>query len=382
MKRLTIDYLKELHQVEDDICISMYMPTHKVGNEIRQDKIRYKNLLNEVTQSLKARSLRDGEIEHLLRPLENFRDEAPNWQNLSEGLVLFRSKNHFEVNQFPAEFDEQAVVSHRYHLKPLIPLLNGNGLYYLLSLSQNKVKLYEGTRYSMADIDDDFLPDSLVNALQIDEFIESQQFHSGGPVAGGGRAALFHGQGGGEEDQKVLIEQFFRQINKELTNFLDDRRVPLVLAGVEYLHPIYNDVNTHEGLLEKGVRGNPDSFSLDELHERSWKAVKNVFEQEEQQAVKQYEDLKSTGKTLSGVDEVVAAAVQGRIDTLFVSLNEHVWGRYAISENEIRLEHSGQTAEDLLDLAAVKTLFQSGKVFGMHRSEIPDGHQLAGIARF
>lgn len=382
MKRLSLDYLKELHQVQDEVSISIYMPTHKVGNEIRQDKIRFKNLLNEVSQELKNRGLRDNEIEHLLRPLESFRDESPNWQNLSEGLVLFRSKDHFEVNQFPAEFDEIAVVSHRYHLKPLIPLLNGNGLYYLLSLSQNKVKLYEGTRYSMTDIDDDFLPESLVKALQIDEFVESQQFHTGAQATtGGGRAAIFHGQGT-DSDQKVLIEQFFRQVNKELTNFLDDRRVPLVLAGVEYLHPIYAEVNTHEGLIEKGVRGNPDSFSLDELHERSWSAVKDVFEQEQHTAAAQFEDLKSSEKTLTGVEEVVRAAVQGRIDTLFVSLNEHVWGRYDTHEDEIRLENPGQTAEDLLDLAAVKTLFQSGKVFGMHRNDIPDGHQLAAIVRF
>lgn len=382
MKRLSLDYLKELHQVQDDICISIYMPTHKVGNEIRQDKIRYKNLLNEVTQELKNKGLRDGEVEQLLRPLESFRDEAPNWQNLSEGLVLFRSKEHFEMNQFPAEFEERAIVSHRYHLKPLIPLLNGNGLYYLLSLSQNKIKLYEGTRFSMTDIDDDFLPDNLVKALRIDEFVETQQSHSGGPATvGGGRSTLFHGHGG-EEDQKLLIQQFFRQVNKELTNFLDDRQVPLVLAGVEYLHPIYAEVNSHEGLIEKGVHGNPDSFSLDELHERSWSAVKELFEQEQHDAAKQYEDLKGSAKVISGVDEVVAAAVQGRVETLFVSLNEHVWGRYDAPENEIRLEHSGQTAEDLLDLAAVKTLFQSGKVFGIHRSEIPDGHQLAAIARF
>lgn len=382
MKRLSLEYLKELNEVQDEASISIYMPTHKVGNEIRQDKIRYKNLLNEAVEKLKQRGLRDSEIQHLLKPLEQFRDEAPNWQNLSEGLVLFRSENHFEVNQFPVEFEEQAIVSHRYHLKPLIPLLNGNGLYYLLSLSQNKIELYEGSRYSMTDIEDDFLPENLVKALQIDEFVASQQFHTGGPVtAGGGRAALFHGHGG-EEDQKGLIQQFFRQVNKELTDFLDDRRVPLVLAGVEYLHPIYAEVNTHEGLVEKGVRGNPDSFSLDELHERSWSAVKDVFEQEQHDAIRQYENLKGNGKALSGVDDVLAAAVQGRVDTLFVSLNEHVWGRFDPQENAARLEYSGQTAEDLLDLAAVKTLFQSGKVFGMHTSEIPGGHQLAAISRF
>ncbi len=382
MERLSIDYLDNLHQINNPVCISVYMPTHRVGNEIRQDQIRFKNIISKVEDNLRRKGLRDSEIEHLMKPVEDFRNEAPNWQQMSDGLVLFRSKDHFEVNQFPMEFEELAVVSHRYHLKPLIPLLNGNGLYYLLSLSQNKVAMYEGTRFSLKEIDASFLPENLAKALRIDEFMESQQFHTGGPATpGGGRAALFHGHGG-EEDQKVLIQQFFRQVNKELTTFLDDRTVPLVIAGVDYLHPIYHEINTHKGLLNKGVKGNPDSFTADELHERSWESVSEVFDREQKEAAKQFDDLKGSGKVLTSTDKVIPAAVEGRLDTLFITVNEHIWGRYDESSHEMRLESNGETPEDLIDLAAVKTLLQSGKVYGVKRNDMPGGHQLVGITRY
>lgn len=383
MERLSLDYLRKLHDQQDPNSISIYMPTHRVGNEIRQDQIRFKNMINGVIEILKKKGLRDTEIEHLMKPVEAFRNEAPNWQAMSDGLVIFRSKDHFEVNQFPEAFEELAVVSHRYHLKPLIPLLNGNGLFYVLSLSQNKVAMFEGTRFSIKEIDSTFLPENLANALRIDEFMESQQFHTGGPAtAGGGRAALFHGQGGGEDDQKVLIEQFFRKISKELSSFLDDRHVPLVIAGVDYLHPIYQKVNSHKGLLEDGVHGNPDGYTLDDLHEKSWAIVSEVFEKEQQDAAKQFTDLNGSSRVLTSTDEVVPAAVEGRIETLFISTDEHIWGRYDVTNSEMRLELDGETPEDLIDLAAVKTLFQSGKVYGMKRSEMPGGHQVVGIARY
>jgi hypothetical protein len=40
------------------------------------------------------------------------------------------------------------VVSDRFHLKPLLPLLTGDGKFYLLTLSQeDEVKFFEGSRF-------------------------------------------------------------------------------------------------------------------------------------------------------------------------------------------------------------------------------------------
>ncbi|MCH8568816.1 MAG: hypothetical protein LAT67_11150 [Balneolales bacterium] len=383
MERLSIDYLKKLHAHESEHCISLYMPTHKVGNEVRQDKIRFKNLLNQAVELLKNKGLRDAEIDDLMKPLEEFRDESPNWQKLSDGLVIFRSKSHFEVNQFPQNFSELLVVGHRYHLKPLLPLLNGDGLYYLLALSQNTISLYEGTRFSISEVDSSFLPENLAKALRIDEFLDSQQFHTGGPVTqSGNRAALFHGHGGADEDQKSLIQQFFRQINKELTTFLSDRNVPLVLAGVEYLHPLYHQVNSHPGLLKKGVTGNADSFSADELHERSWDIVSEVFANEQKEAEKQFTELNGSSKVLTSIEEILPAATQGKLQTLFIAIDEHIWGRFDETAMELRLEKLNESPEDLIDLAAIKALVNGGKVYGVKRSDVPRGLQLAGITRY
>jgi len=380
MERLSMNYLESLYNQSDPNSISIYMPTNRYGTEIRQDRIRFKNLTNNVIETLKKRGLRDAEVEHLMKPINEFRDEAPNWNNMSDGLVLFRNKDHFEVNQFPTVFQDLAVVSRRYHLKPLIPLLNGNGLYYLLSLSQNKVALYEGSRFSIKEIDSSFLPDSLREALRVDEYIDTQQFHSG--TQRGLRAAMFHGHGEGEDDQKIEIRQFFREINKELSSFLSDRNVPLVIAGVDFLHALYHEVNTHKGLLKKGVTGNPDSYSIGELHAKSWALVSEVFDKEQDEAVKQLDHLNGSSKVLTDMDHVLPAAVEGRLETLFISVDEHIWGRYDVTNAGMRLELDGETSEDLIDLAAVKTLFQSGKVYGMNRNEVPGGHQLVGIARY
>jgi len=380
MERLSLDMIKKNFEIKDKTCISIYMPTHRMGTEVRQDQIRFKNLVESVQNTLKERGYRDNEIDKLLKPILDLRQETPLWQHMSDGFVIFRSENHFSYNQFPTPFPEMALVQHRFHLKPIIPLLTGNGLYYVLGLSQNKISLFEGTRFNIKEIDTSFLPESLAKSLNIDEFLDSKQFHTGTNAGRSDRSAIFHGHGGAGEDQKTLIKQFFREINKNLTPFLTDREVPLILAGVEYLHPLYEEVNDHKGLLNDGIPGNFEQYSLSELHEKSWQIVSDVFKNGFEKAKKDFELNRKRGAT--ELQAVLKAAHQGRIESLFVSLDEQVWGRFDEKTFEPRLETKEETPEDLLDLCSVITLLNGGNVYGVSRNEVPGGYQTAALLRY
>jgi hypothetical protein len=382
MKRLSIDSIKSYFEIKDKTCISIYMPAHRMGTEFRQDQIRFKNLTRQTEDQLRERGYRKDEIDTLMKPVHALRDNTPLWQHMSDGFVIFRSENHFSYNQFPIPFKELALVQHRFHLKPLIPLLTGNGLYYVLGLSQNKISLFEGTKHSLKEIEADFLPENLAKALNIDEFFETKQFHTSTAGTGTERAAVFHGHGGVEEDRKQLIRQYFREINKNLTPFLTDRQVPLVLAGVEYLHPIYHEINDHQGLLKNGVNGNPDQYSTEELHKKSWDIVSSVFNGEVHKARIAIEENLGTKRIAIDLDQVLKSAEQGRVETLFIARNEQVWGRYDEKNMELRLETKDETPEDLLDLCAVKTLINGGAVFSLDRNDIPKGYQTAALLRY
>lgn len=382
MKRLSLDLLKSYYEINDPICISIYMPTHRKGREMQQDQIRFKNLLANTEDDLKSKGLRKAAIDKLLKPVSALRMETPLWQHMSDGFVIFRSENHFSYNQFPVNFDEGVYVQHRFHIKPLIPLLTGNGLYYVLGFSQNNVRLFEGTRFSLTEIESGFLPDSLQESLNIDEFLRNKQFHTGTNPSGGERSAIFHGHGGADEGQKDLIRQFAREINRNLTPFLTDRQAPLVVAAVEYLHPIYREVNDHAGLIERGVYGNPDGFTLEELHQKSWEAVSAVFEEEKLNALKKFSKLNGSPKSCTTIEDLLKAAHAGRVENLFIALDEQVEGFFDPDTSEIKVKQNGEYTEDLLDLCSIKTLLNGGTVFGMPRNEIPGGFRAAGTLRY
>ena len=52
----------------------------------------------------------------------------------------------------------------RFHLKPLLPLLTGDGRFYVLAVSQNAVRLLQGTRHSIHEIRPELMPKSFADA--------------------------------------------------------------------------------------------------------------------------------------------------------------------------------------------------------------------------
>lgn len=85
-----------------------------------------------------------------------------------------------------------AVATDRFHLKPLLQLLSGDGQFYILALSQNQVRLFQGNRYHVSGVELTDLPTSMAEALQLDNPQQNLQFHTGTSQGGGGDRATFH----------------------------------------------------------------------------------------------------------------------------------------------------------------------------------------------
>ena len=106
---------------------------------------------------------------------------------------------------------------------------------------------------------------------------------------GGGR--LFHGQGPGDEEQKVWIEQYLNLVDTSLKEIFREQNAPLVLAGVDYLLPMYRKVSEYQNIMEAGITGNPDHLRPEELQEQAWPIVETYFRQDTKKTVEQYQQF-------------------------------------------------------------------------------------------
>lgn len=387
MDILTRAELEQLMRKEQPWCVSIYLPTHRAGAEIRQDPIRLKNLLQEAEQLLSAQGVGTHDVQKMLEPASKFLQDSDFWRHQSDGLAIFLSSNGARRYRLPLKFEELVIVVDHFHIKPLLPLFTGDGQFYILALSQNKVRLLNGTRYGASEVDIGQVVGSLAEALPAADHQPSLQLHTSGSISGmtGDGSATFHGQGEGSKSTKHDLLQYLRLVADGLTEFLQGDQVPLVLAGVEYLLQIYKEVNTYPHLIDTIITGNPDLLSIDELHDSAWEIIRPLFQVANEEAVAQYQQLagQASERVADTLEEIMPAAYQGRIETLFVAVGVQYWGAFNPVTNEIELhDHMESGDEPLADLAAVQTYLKGGTVYAVKPDKVPGETSAAAVLRY
>lgn len=389
MSRLSLDQIKTLVDQPQGLCVSLYMPTYRAGVETQQNTIRFKNLIKQAEAELQAQGLRSPEIAELLQPAMDL-DKEEFWQTQDEGIAIFSAKGCFQYYCLPAKFSELVVVADRFHLKPLMPLLMGDGQFFILELSQeNPIRFFEGSRYSVSQVEIPDLPKNMDEVLLYDETAGDGQFRistsKGGTSNSFQQAGEFHGQGSPDRDQRKNknILQYFHHIDRVLQAFLHGKQAPLVLTGAEYLMPIYREANTYQHLVEGFIPGNTKILKPEELHQPAWTIVEPHFQQAQRTAVEHYRELTTTGKTSTNLQEAIPAAYYGRVDQLFVAVGVQQWGRFDTEANQLQMHPDAEPGdEDLLNSAAIQTLLNGGTVYAVPPDQVPDEAPLAAVFRY
>jgi hypothetical protein len=368
-------------------CVSLFVPTARSGEAVEQAPIILKNLLAEAERDLRQRGLRAFEADALLQPARSLLGDSLFWQHQEEGLALFIDASGMELYPVPLELKPLAVVAEWFELMPLLPLMAMGDHFFVLALSRSSVRLFEATHNSIHAVEVPDMPSSQNEALAHDDREESLQFHTGsssfGP--GGQRPAIYHGQGTGIDTDKLDLLRFCQRVDRALSRHLADEQAPLILAAVGYVQPIYREANHYRHLVSRGIEGNPEALDIEQLHARALKLVEPFFREAEREAKARLGELRRSDRVIEAVERIVPAAHWGRIDTLFVELDQHVWGRFDAEANQVQV-HRGKEPEpgdfDLLDFAVRRTLAKGGTVFALDRERMPGKAPAAAICRY
>ena len=369
---LTIEKFKELAGINEPHCISIFIPTHRYGQEVIEmaDQKTLKNQLKLVRNELEEYNLKNRDIDELLKPIEELVNDKSFWTHQSDGLAILRSKSHFVYYTIPVFFEPFTYINDHFYLKPLIPYLNDTTRFYLLTLSQHGAQLFEGFPHQIDQIEvDDLLPERLEEVTGYDFKEKNLQFRSGQTE---GQQAMYHGHGKGKEEDKTEILKYFRAVDQGVYEILKEKEVPLILAAVDYLVPLYREVNSYKNLEEDFIAGNPEHEDPVLLHEKAKAILRDHFNRERDEKASAFEQALSNAKASYKEEEIVPAAINQRVDTLFIRNLSELWGVFDRGKNEVILrEEKGKSNVSLLNMAAVHTILNNGKVYLLDKEEMP-----------
>jgi len=362
--------IRELASEDGGPCVSLHLPTHRAGNEIRQDPIRLQNLLSIAAERL-GKNGEDG----LLDPVRELVADDSFWRHQTDGLALFSSSAGFRRVQLPYAVDELCEVGNRFIIKPLLRAVTGDGRFFVLALSQHKVRVLEATRHTAHELSIDGMPHSLEEALGHEEKERVPlSYHSGTPSQRAGRRdAVFHGQGVATDLKKDEVLRFCRIVDERLLGAVE-RTVPLVLAAVDWVGGIYRDVSKHPTIIEETVEGNPDMLSANDVAQRAFPLVTPRLREAERHAAERLSVGLHHGLGSADVDAIVQAAFDGRVEALFVAVDRVAWGQFDPQTRRVQLHHRrGNGDVDLVNLAAALTLCHDGDVYASMPKEFEPG---------
>jgi hypothetical protein len=124
-------------------------------------------------------------------------------------------------------------------------------------------------------------------------------------------------------------------------------------------------------------------LSAKDLHEKSWPIVQPALHASRRSALARYDELGGTPRVTQDLSEVLSAAFDGRVDSLFAKSGAHLWGTFDGVDRKITRHDDPQPGdEDLINLAALSTIQNSGQVYVLSPEEMPQSQVLAALLRY
>jgi len=383
---LSYDELCSLIKQPIDICASLFLSVRRAAPGQQHNVTRLEHMLRQAEELLHARGLSAAAARDLLAPARQLADEGGFWAHQGAGLALFVGPGLFRAYRLPCAFEDLVIADERLQIVPLLPMLQGDGRFYVLELGLDGVRLWCASHYGLSAVPLPGVPASLEDALKYDEFGKQGQFHPGIAGRGGERGAIFHGQGA-RDDQlaKEEIARYFKQVDHGVHATLHGEHAPLVLAGLGYQVSIYRAANSYPHLVEAGILCNPSILSRADLHAQAWALVAPQFDRERAAAVERYRLLAGTqpAQATNYLRAIVPAASAGRVATLFVAAGQRRWGRFEAASGALALHEAAEPRDtELVNFAATHTILNGGAVYIVTPAQLPEADSLAAMFRY
>jgi hypothetical protein len=384
MKNISLAEFQNLSEYQAPNCISLYVVTPEVGAEGHMQPAHLHNAFRKALQKVSFSDKKEEErIEKIFTKIAN--SEILRTQRVA-GFAVFIGSDDYWWYQLPVVFEPFVEVSQRFHLKPLIPMVMQQPKFYVLSLSKQKVQFFKGDNDGLIEEKVEGLPENIEAVVGTETEPNQLQFHTSTIGTGGGkRPAQFHGPSW-KDDQQKYLEKFMAAVTSAVTAHLQNKKekYPLIVAGVERMITEYTNINKNPDFDQKlTILGNFDKEPPESFHNKCLDIIKPFLTS---QAVERVDDVikrDSPDKFSISLTEILKQARLGRIDTLLVTQNQHVWGNFNPDNLQVIQDMKPNSKNsDLLDVACIETLFTNGKVFVVPKEDMPKGALLAAIFRY
>lgn len=371
-------------------AVSIMMPGVRAGAEVQQNAIRFDNLVKEAHGRLVEQGMRPQDARDMLQTLTDLTEDPDFWQHADNGMAFFVSPDFVRYFAVPIQLSEEARVGSVFHITPLLPLLNHDGRYVLVTATASQVRVFDAGRHWIREREGIDLPAGVEEVAEEHQF--QPKYHSA-PQARprsnrpSGMPAR-QGTNDPEEQRHAQLIEYLRRATTVLESELSGDPVPVVLAAQPNIQGHFRNLSRLKQLLPEGLSLNPDAEKPEDLNIKALPLVEPIWQEDEREARERFaaiqgEEGEGGTKVTTKPDEIIRAARYGQVDCLFIARDRPLWGHYdPRTEKLIVHGRQGTEDDDLADVAAAETLLHSGQVEVTDHAHLPGGQVMAALLRY
>ncbi|WP_165793037.1 baeRF3 domain-containing protein [Sphingobacterium haloxyli] len=373
MQTIDLKLLKELTAIQDEPCISIYMPTHRVHPANATDPITFKNLYKKTLQYIKDNEL--DQHQKIIQPLEKLIDDKAFWDHNAQGLAIFVSSRDTLILRLPEKVQEITCVADSFCIKPLFKLYHENQPYYLLALALDDVKLYVGDKYQIQELEiKDKVPTSMKEALGKE--LTNNHLH-GNVVEGAG----LHGYMEKSQEEDIDMNRFFRKVDQAiLEHYPMPHDVPLLVVTLpEHLNHFIR-ISKHHNFSPIHIEINPHSLSKTALLEKVQEVFDKIREKRKEELLERYQLALSENLSSLDIGDVVRDVIDGKVEVLCIENGKSIDGHIDMQKRDIVTNNGRHT--DVINELACLAFNYGGSVIALDTEEMPSETGIFTINRY
>src|SRR6202140_4390031 len=374
----TLEEFQALAQIKGEACVSVYLPVSPLVDNIRANRIAFRDLAREALAQLREAGTdkrkiavfeerfnhlagleHDVQDEDKIRKLQRAKPDPFEsfWHYQGNGLAVLATAGMMRMFRLPDAPKPLAEVADRFNLTPLIRAMTSPHDVFVLALAEESVRLV----HAFANFPPERLqvPDLPSNA---EEATRRPSFHVRAP-----RRRLQNLEG-----EKVLLHQYVRKVEHAISSVLAGWNAPLVLAAEEPLASMYRSVNTYPRLADEMIEGNPGLTTDAELEDAAIPILDRLYSRELKAVIPLYDELKPRRAT-TDVSYAAHAATAGAVEQLLVDLHAVIPGLVSDIDGSVTYSASDDAETySVVDEVARRALYTGARVMGARKEELPD----------
>jgi release factor family 6 len=367
MKTLDLDELRTLAR-QTGPCITLQIPAVKPGAGDGSRHAYLRQLTQDASNKLSVVN-RSPEAAQVIATMERLVASMDD-QHGGPALTLFCAPAFAGVYETPEASAAKAMVGSRFHLLPLLATALASHQFFILGLSQNKIRF---VRYAEGRCDEQPLPPGVPVSLDEAGAFDKpdhrlENFSSAGNTSGSQKGIRF-GNSSDHDDKAEYLHHFYVMIDKGLKDVLNG--APLFLAGVREELVEYRRLAKYKNIFAAECNGNVEHASLDQLaaHARS-------------AALREY--YTTAGITARLLQEV-RNKISGDPGEAFLATHEGRVRQVVAAEDApfpSRGDENLYVGEDIVNACIVEGLRTSADVFSLAGGEVLPGSSLVVALRY